>query len=332
MTTERICEELVELYRQHQDLQRTQVSLTLRIYAQCRRHTVDETKTLKEMQKDADALVTNLNKARKLAEKNQSPTYMDDVLQHLLLTTDPYFRARQVIDDDMRPLVRKIEKTAATLPVHPWVKSVFGFGDKGLGLIVGAAGRPISDYRTPAAFWKRMGLAVIDGGRQRKVASTEGALKHGYAPHRRALVFSLGDSLFKCQSNGIKNGAEPGPYRVIYDAYKERKQNELLPVCMLCKGEGMVKEESGRNSSKDQYEYDSDSPGGDHVESDVRNRSVSSKSTTCGNCKGTGGPAPWGYSNKHRHLAALRYMEKRLLKDLWREWRKADKVSTAVAA
>jgi len=45
------------------------------------------------------------------------------------------------------------------------------------------------------------------------------------------------------------------------------------------------------------------------------------KKTKCGNCEGTG-KGPWGSSDGHRHRAALRYMIKMLLIDIWRQWRK----------
>jgi hypothetical protein len=41
----------------------------------------------------------------------------------------------------------------------------------------------------------------------------------------------------------------------------------------------------------------------------------------CENCEGTGGPAPWGKSDGHRHNAARRYMVKQFMQELWTTWR-----------
>lgn len=49
--------------------------------------------------------------------------------------------------------------------------------------------------------------------------------------------------------------------------------------------------------------------------------SGASRQKPCQNCSGTGGPAPWGKSDMHRHQAAVRYMIKMLLMQLWERWR-----------
>ena len=88
----------------------------------------------------------------------------------------------------------------------------------------------------------------------------------------------------------IKAGSD---WRQHYDNYKLRKQSMSLEVCMGC--EGTKKALKGENKGK-----------------------------KCKNCKGTGGPAPWGESDGHRHRAALRYMMKMFLQSLWKEWRAAE--------
>jgi hypothetical protein len=81
------------------------------------------------------------------------------------------------------------------------------------------------------------------------------------------------------------------PWRKFYDNYKTRKENQLVDTCMLCKGTGTFKAESEK------------------------------KAKPCPNCNGTGGPAPWGRCPAHRHNAAMRYMVKMFLAQLWEEWR-----------
>ena len=64
--------------------------------------------------------------------------------------------------------------------------------------------------------YKRAGLAVIDGQRQRKCSNAEMALAHGYSPSRHSVFWTIGDSLLKSQ--GKEENA--GPYRRIYDTRK----------------------------------------------------------------------------------------------------------------
>lgn len=143
----------------------------------------------------------------------------------------------------------QIAALAMELPVWPWVESIRGFGAKGLGLIIGATG-DLSKYSNPGKVWKRMGLALVDGERQRRSADAEKAVAMGYSPRRRSLMHIIGDSLLK--QNGLSGD---GYYRKVYDdrkAYTETQHQDWTKV--------------------------------------------------------------------HRHMDALRYMEKRLLRHLWQVW------------
>jgi hypothetical protein len=99
------------------------------------------------------------------------------------------------------------------------------------------------------------------------------------------------------------------PYRKFYDDYKHRKENQIVETCMGCCGTGLVDR------------IDRDEKEGEKEESGVKKPRVKAQ---CPNCKGKGGPAPWGESQAHRHAAAVRYMVKMFLLDLWREWRKME--------
>ena len=109
---------------------------------------------------------------------------------------------------------RELKRIIKKLPIWPHVRdNMFGLGDLGLALIVGAAG-DLANYSNPAKLWKRMGMAVIDGERQRKCTDAEKAVKHGYKPANRAILWNIEDAI-------VKVG---GPYRALYD---ERKIIEL---------------------------------------------------------------------------------------------------------
>lgn len=170
--------------------------------------------------------------------------HLKDIVE---LATLPLTEARKVIRKQQMALRRRLESLAVQLPGIEFVDGVYGFGRFGFAMIIAEAG-DLSSYATVSRLWKRMGLAVIDGRAQRRVANKEEAERHGFNPIRRALMHTLGDSLFKKQNL----------YR---DIYLERKELEELKL---------------PDSSK-----------------------------------------------MHRHKRALRYMEKRLLRDLWRAWRDA---------
>lgn len=76
------------------------------------------------------------------------------------------------------------------------------------------------------------------------------------------------------------------PWRKLYDDYKHRKESQRGP-CQLCEGSG---------------KYDKQ---------------------LCNNCEGTG-TGPWGRSDAHRHRAAMRYMVKMFLADMWEHWRRLE--------
>jgi len=118
---------------------------------------------------------------------------------------------------------KALGKLAEELPVWPWAKDVRGIGALGLGQLVGECG-DIGTYANPAKLWKRMGVAVIAGERQRKCKDAELALEHGYSPRRRAVLFNLGEAL-------VKQNRE-GAYRTLY---LERKGLEASrPPCPSC--------------------------------------------------------------------------------------------------
>ena len=154
----------------------------------------------------------------------------------------PLLLAREVIERSRKEVEKRLVVLAKALGVSAWIMEQRGVGLLSLAAIVGEAGN-LSDYANPAKLWKRMGLAVINGERQRKVAG-DAALDHGYSPRRRSIMWTIGDCI-------VKAG---GPWRDLYDA---RKALELTRVA----------------------------------------------------------------TKGHAHNRAKRYVEKRLLRDLWRAWR-----------
>jgi len=101
----------------------------------------------------------------------------------------------------MRKIAEKeLQKLVKEHPLAPWFKSTYGASLNALAAIIGEAG-DVSKYKSVAALWKRFGLAVIDGQRQRRVSGAD-ALLHGYAPARRSVMWNIGCQLIGCMGKG----------------------------------------------------------------------------------------------------------------------------------
>lgn len=122
-------------------------------------------------------------------------------------------------------LGRVMAKAAAALPVAKWCEeNLRGFGPMQLAILVANLSHPedevgrigaMTDYETKERVWKRLGLAVIDGERQRRVGG-DAAMAHGYAPERRSAVWVMAESFFKQQGSVAKGNATR--YRLAYEA------------------------------------------------------------------------------------------------------------------
>ena len=137
-------------------------------------------------------------------------------------------QARKAWDTHRANVEKQMRALARSLPVWPWVKDVAGFGELGLAIIIGETG-DLSGYATKERVWKRLGLAVIAGERQRRV-SGEAAIEHGYNPGRRAEVWTIVDSMFRHQWSGAKDNQPAqakGPFGEVYGrrkAYTEGRE------------------------------------------------------------------------------------------------------------
>lgn len=252
-----ICLDLRELQARRKDLIRARTGLTNRIRAITRRFVdVQVVKGEKDSEglKHADKLFNEISRMHR-GQKNdddQVPAAVDAYAICL-----PFFSAREPLDASIKLIEKEMIKCARKLPAYDWVKSVRGFGEKNLACIIGETG-DLFLYANPAKVWKRLGLAVIHGERQRKTTDAELAIEMGYSPTRRSAVYLLGESLIKGQGKD----ENAGPYRRVYDvrkAYELERDPEMKPA--------------------------------------------------------------------HAHARAKRYMEKRVIRDLWRAWRASTELS-----
>jgi hypothetical protein len=109
----------------------------------------------------------------------------------------PLHAAAKVIEKDIAIIEAKLADLARQLPVAAWIeRDVRGVGLLSLAAIIGEAG-DLAGYERVSQLWKRMGVAVIDGERQRKCADANKAMRHGYTPERRAVIWVVGDGLIK---------------------------------------------------------------------------------------------------------------------------------------
>lgn len=234
---------IVEQHRRRWDMIRARQRLELQAQAVCRRLSdgdkVAAAKLWGEVQKDEDHNLRSW-------------------LQPYISATLPLHEAQDVVE-------RQLVKLVKQLPVYAWAKDVKGLGDISLSAIIGECAAPIGSYKSVAALWKRMGLAVIGEGRQRRVAGDE-ALLHGYNPERRAIMWNIGAGLIKAQ---VRKDPDDEEKRVgtgdFGKLYLERKAYEA-----------------------------------ERVE-----------------------------TKAHAHNRAQRFIEKRLLRELFRAWRRADGVDEA---
>lgn len=224
-----IISEIKELHRKRVDFHRTEKATTLRIKAVCRRLCDGDKTEAEKLYKALDSL------------NHPQALYAADYVE-------PMRQAKNVLEVERKKCEKQAGKLAKQLPVWSWVEGVRGVGPLALAQIIGEAG-DLGNYPNPAKLWKRMGLAVINGERQRKVSGAA-ALEHGYSPERRSIMFVIGDSIIKCG----------GYYADLYRARKQIEETKLL--------------------------------------------------------EGTKG---------HHHNRAKRYMEKKLLRDLWAAWKATNK-------
>lgn len=185
--TAELISDITYLWRLRQRWHKAEKSLILQGKALCRSNVPEGDKKLATELFD------------RVADEKETDTGISSALQPFLLSIDHFESSRKGIEKELVKMARK-------LPAYDWVKSVHGIGDGGYASIIGEAG-DITKYKSVAALWKRMGLAVIDGGRQRCVSNVDDALVHGYNPSRRSVMWNVGTNLI----GGMGRGKRPAP-------------------------------------------------------------------------------------------------------------------------
>lgn len=171
---------LRELYRRRRVWHVAEKGMTLRATAMCRRWFDGDKKLARAM----------LARIEEGTETNISA----------IAITAPLLAARAPLEKSRLEVEKQLIKLAKTLPIFSWCEAINGFGPLSLAVIVGEAG-DVGNYKSISALWKRMGLAVIKGERQRRVPGVE-ALEHGYSPSRRSAMWNIGNGLIGMMGHG----------------------------------------------------------------------------------------------------------------------------------
>lgn len=246
--TDPVIAQIVENWRRRMDLMRARMRLENQATSACRR-------------------ICNGDKheGQKLWGKIKG-----DPDHHLRTWFDPYLLAMQPLIAAQGELEKVLAKLVRKTAVAEWAKGVSGFGEVSLAGIIGESRVGPGNYRTVSSLWKRMGLAVIDGGRQRKVTGDQ-ALMHGYNAERRALMWNIGNCLIKAQVRNHKD--------------EDGKKIEGSDYALGELGQLYLERKAYLNE---------------------RNATMETPLT-----------------KPHIHNEAKRYIEKRLLRQLWQAWRRA---------
>lgn len=241
------------------------------------------------------------NKEREAAAKHYAVVAKDPSHEdHLIIV--PYLESMAVLERYRGAHEKELVRLAKALPIYQWAKGVSGLGDLSLAGLVGEASGQVFDdgkndtgefwtigqMKSVSAFWKRMGLAVLGGVRQGD--STAGLSKaewveHGYVKTRRSVAWNIGECIVKAQ---WRKENTTQPYGKFYGEEKARLQ--------ALNDEGAFAETAARIVERMKK------AGGKPLAENLAGRLT---------------PA-------HINNRAKRHMMKRLLRDLFVEWRRLD--------
>lgn len=119
----------------------------------------------------------------------------------------PYLEAQQPLARYRSDYEKSLVSLVKRMPIYAWAKGVSGLGDVSLAGLIGecsgvnlATDEPwsIGQMKSVSAFWKRMGVAVVGRIRQQRVKG-DAAIEHGYVAERRAVLWNIGECIIKAQ-------------------------------------------------------------------------------------------------------------------------------------
>lgn len=210
-----ICAEIRILHRRAKFCTRQRVAIGNRLAAFVRVEFLgfstfaDETSRAK-----AVAAAQKLLSAVRKGKPTDLPPDDELALRALVTSTDT---AMEPFEELEKRCTKRMVKLARELPGYRFVQGTLGFGEVSFARIIGETG-PLHAYANPAKVWKRLGLAVIAGERQRRYSDPDLAAAHGYNPSRRSVSWVAFEPVLKAQ--GASN--QHREYRTLYDEAKAR--------------------------------------------------------------------------------------------------------------
>lgn len=198
---------------------------------------------------------------------------------------DTLLLARGVLRDHLHKLEAQLEKLAPLLPAYGslWMETR-GLGALGLALIAGEAD-DLSKYDTHSKLWRRFGLHV-GGGKAfyvRRAGMSKADWKAAaYCPRRRSVIYQITDSLLKGQLKKVTKKPSD-KRRIALGRYGEIYLARKQLELEKAKAEGLKVAPAAKIPEKDAHKY---------------------------------------RSAGHIHNRAARYVGKKLLRDLWKVWRR----------
>jgi hypothetical protein len=281
-----IVNEIMKLHRLRLGIIRAQTKLVLQGQAVLRLQT----------QSDADFVS---DEAKKKARKRTEDLYRAvraDKSHPLYADIEHFVDACSTFDAPRNAFEKSMIKLAKQLPVYSWVKNVKGFGDISFATLVGECG-DIGTYKSVSAVWKRLGLAVSNETGRRQGNPGPGAtaddwIKEGYNKQRRSVSYVAREHVIGGMGKWRPDMGEDvwaNPNLTYYQqVYADRARYEAARSCYHKKKDGSPKfDENG----------------------EIIRIACSDKGRE-------------SYS-AHAAMRAHRYVEKRLLKHLYLEWRRA---------
>ena len=205
-----LIQQIVEIYRQRNDMLRARTRLELQSQAICRRF--------------CDGDKVEGGKLYRAVRKNTEHEHAAFATIAVL----PLLTAMAPLEKAQRKYEKELTKLGKQLPVAHMADEIKGLGHLALAKIVGECGDLSAYQKGVSGVWKRCGLAVINGKRQRRIAGQE-ALEHAYNAARRSALWNITDALFKSQGMG----ENAGYYRTVYDerkAYEVERDPEIRPA------------------------------------------------------------------------------------------------------
>lgn len=203
--------QILELWRQRQDMVRLQTAMTNAAKAACRRAVCGD-------KAEADRLY------RAIVKGGDHPR-----AAAVAMTILANSAAQEPIISQRKQFEKALTKLGAQLPIAHMADEIRGVSTLTLATIVGELGDLSAYHKGVPGIWKRAGLAVIDGERQRR-KSGDAALLHGYRPARRSVFWNVSAALLKAQKPGDR-------YRDIYDTRKALElSKEIAPGVPMTAG------------------------------------------------------------------------------------------------